>query len=328
MREAAVLLVVVIAGCGGRSTSDGAAGAAGRPSCRAVAAGADKYCGAASDVDCCGWSQIPGGTFNRLNNPALPAAVSKFKLDLLEVTVGRFRAFVEAYPASRPKAGDGANPRIPDSGWKSDWDNELPETKAALIAQLRTDESGAACVGWTDDPGPTEKVPMGCLTWYEAFAFCAWDDGRLPTLAEWNFAAAGGNEQRMNPWGNEPYDPSRAVYSDGGMAGDPLAVAGSKAAGAARWGQLDMGGTRFEWGLDTTRVDIKKPSDNDVLPPSCVDCAESSHPEQRLILNLSWHQGPSNDTYPEPWSVVKHVFGAEPPGGWFAPTGVRCVYSR
>ena len=42
---------------------------------------------------------------------------------------------------------------------------------------------------------------MNCINSYEAVAFCIWDGGFLPTLSEWGYAAAGGNEQREYPWG-------------------------------------------------------------------------------------------------------------------------------
>src|SRR4051812_49712045 len=49
-----------------------------------------------NDESCCTASNIPGGTFNRLNDTKLPATVSDFRLDVYEVTVGRFRSFVNA----------------------------------------------------------------------------------------------------------------------------------------------------------------------------------------------------------------------------------------
>src|SRR5262245_17745957 len=57
-----------------------------QPNCNGLAA----KCAGES---CCAASNVPGGTFNRLNNSAFPATVSAFRLDTYEVVVGRFRAF-------------------------------------------------------------------------------------------------------------------------------------------------------------------------------------------------------------------------------------------
>ena len=50
--------------------------------------------------------------------------------------------------------------------------------------------------------GPHETLPINCIDWYEAYAFCIWDGGFLPSEAEWEYAAAGGDEQREYPWGS------------------------------------------------------------------------------------------------------------------------------
>jgi formylglycine-generating enzyme required for sulfatase activity len=58
-----------------------------------------------------------------------------------------------------------------------------------------------------------DQYPMNCVNWYEAFAFCIWDGGRLPTEAEWEYAAAGGDENRIYPWGNDVAEPLPASYA-------------------------------------------------------------------------------------------------------------------
>ncbi len=69
--------------------------------------------------------------------------------------------------------------------------------------------------------GATKTKPINCLDWYTAFAFCAWDGGRLATEAEWNYAASGGSEHRYYPWSkpatSTAIDDSYAVYCGGNL---------------------------------------------------------------------------------------------------------------
>jgi formylglycine-generating enzyme required for sulfatase activity len=203
---------------------------------------------------------VPGGTFNRSNDSAFPATVSSVRVDKYETTVGRFRRFVEAYPGSMPAPGSGKNPNNPsDPGFT--YNALLPADAAALTEDL-------ACGGetWTDMVLEEESMPINCVNWYEAYAFCIWDGGRLPTEAEWNYVAAGGNEQRPYPWSTSPTDeaisPSNAVYN-------PYEVAevGSRSpAGDGRWGHTDLAGNLEEWVQDV---------EDDYIVP-CNDCANLS----------------------------------------------------
>lgn len=248
------------------------------PSCD----GAQRDCGPDRNANCCDASAIPcgtvvrdfdGGDFN--DDDGRMATVSDFRLDTYEVTVGRFRAFVEdgqgTQAAQNPLRGSGGHPRYLNSGWDPDtFFSELEVDEAALRLALQC--SDPLRHTWTDDPDFNENKPINCVSWYEALLFCAWDGGRLPSEVEWYFAAAGGEEQRAYPWA----EPASVVDADLAVFGCPdamvacetgtsIAPVGSKRNGVGRWGHYDLSGNVAEWVLDTV-IDA-----TDYVSP-CDDC--------------------------------------------------------
>ena len=55
---------------------------------------------------------------------------------------------------------------------------------------------------WTNTASTQENLPINCVNWWESYAFCIWDGGFLPSESEWEYAAAGGSQQREYPWGS------------------------------------------------------------------------------------------------------------------------------
>jgi formylglycine-generating enzyme required for sulfatase activity len=220
---------------------------------------------------------VLGGVFNRSfdfandpnsGNTSFPATISDFRLDKYEVTVGRFRAFVNAglgVQDNPPLTRAGAHANILASGWDSSWNMSLPMHRADLLDAL----NALKCNGstWTDQPGSNENRPINCLTWFEAMAFCAWDGGYLPTEAEWNYAATGGGQQRAYPWSvpaaQLTVDLQHASYNVDGIVDGPVLVVGSLPLGDGRWGQSDLAGNVAEWTLDY----------NAAYQSTCTDCA-------------------------------------------------------
>ncbi|MEJ7728696.1 MAG: SUMF1/EgtB/PvdO family nonheme iron enzyme [Polyangiaceae bacterium] len=266
-----------------------------------------------SNESCCASYLVPGGTFARsydaagYDNDSFHATVSSFLLDRYEVTVGRFRNWVAAYDQSgaKPQPGSGANPANPaDMGWDSQWDAALPSNKAALLGSLAC---GAA--SWTTSPGSNEDKPINCIDWYIAGAFCIWDGGRLPTEAEWNYAAAGGDEQRAYPWSTPPQfkqiGPRYAVYSTTALA--PVgSIVGS---GDGKWGQRDLGGNVWEWVQDY----FVDPYASTV----CIDCAMLSPTERRTYRGGGYSSSAA--------SVRVAYRESADPDGEAQSLGVRCA---
>ncbi|MDC0680265.1 formylglycine-generating enzyme family protein [Sorangium atrum] len=237
-------------GSGGSDGSGGSGGGVTAPSCATSSPETGPLCGPPPGISCCDSREVPGGTFNRNNNPAFAASVSSFHLDTFEITVGRFRAFMESghgVRTSPPAAAAGEHPKIPGSGWQSAWNEALRPDVTSLSAALSCTSSTAT---WTPAAGRNEALPINCITWYEAFAFCVWDRGRLPTDAEWNYAAVGGNMQRKFPWGDMITHDHASYACAAPCALSSLLEVGSLPLGRGRWGQFDLSGNVSEWALD------------------------------------------------------------------------------
>jgi len=244
-----------------------------------------------SQESCCTSLEVPCGAYYRTytndgsgaTGEANPAAISGFRLDKYLVTVGRFRQFLTAWNGGSgytPLAGSGKHTHLNggnglansgtqgsyETGWLASYNSNVVPTNQNLIT------CNAQYTTWTVAPGSQETFPMNCVNWYEAYAFCIWDGGFLPSEAEFEYASAGGNQQREYPWGSKSPGTANqyAIYgcNYGSDAGNctgvtNIAPVGTAALGAGLWGQLDLVGNLFEWNLDVS-VPYVDP---------CTDCA-------------------------------------------------------
>jgi sulfatase modifying factor 1 len=304
---------------GGDASATSDAGTAAPPSCAPGGPGLDN-CGAGHE-SCCTSLLVPGGSYERTYSSADggaasdagpsgtdPATVSDFRLDKYDVTVGRFRRFVQFVTAADggvgagPSAGAGKHVHLagglgltdvgPDAGagHEKGWDPSDDVNVAPTEANL------TSCVGgstWTAAAGSQETLPINCVSWAEAYAFCIWDGGFLPSEAEWEYAAAGGDRQLPYPWGAT--DPGKmnqyAIYDCNYPEGAQectgvadIAPVGTATAGAARWGQLDLAGNQSQWLLDWYAPYVSP----------CDDCANASKGGSRVLRGGGYLNAASN----------------------------------
>ncbi len=274
-------------------------------------------CGAASE-SCCTSLAVTGGTYDRTydsvglaadggstvtlaadggpTGEADPATVSSFRLDKYDVTVGRFRQFVAAWNAGwTPTPAAGKHTHLngglglansgggggTEPGWVAADDSNIDPTDANLACS-------STFATWTSAAGSQENLPIDCVNWYEAYAFCIWDGGFLPSEAEWEYAAAGGIQQREYPWGTADPGSSNqyAIYGDaegncywptGTLAPctgvTNVAPVGTATLGAGLWGQLDLAGNIWQWNVDWYAS----------YTDPCVDCADVTAATGRVV---------------------------------------------
>jgi formylglycine-generating enzyme required for sulfatase activity len=174
-------------------------------------------------------------------------SLRSYCLDVTEVTVGSYRACVEA--------GDCA-----------------PAGESVVVGDLSPQEKALFSRACTWNRPERQSHPINCVTRAEATGYCAVTGRRLPTDSEWSWAALGGDERRRYPWGGLP--PSSTLLNVCGVEcssrfaeaghrwpamhfGDDgwteTAPVGSFAAGSARWGIQDLAGNVWELVSDRPR---------------------------------------------------------------------------
>lgn len=158
-----------------------------------------------------------------------------------------------------------------------------------------TNKQYKACVdaGACTPPGPAceiyssaEDQPVVCVTWMQAAAFSKWAGGRLPSEAEWEYAARSAGKARKYPWGDEDATCERAVVADGGYgcgreAAWPVC---SKPKGNTDQGLCDMAWNVWEWVQDWYHLSYKgAPADGAAW--------ETPRGSSRVFRGGSWYQG-------------------------------------
>ena len=179
--------------------------------------------------------------------PVHQVTISTFYLDKFETTNALYKRFLEDIAESGDLSMD-----HPDQPSNQDHSQRYSDEKLLDDAQ-----------------------PAVGLNWFDAYAYCQWAGKRLPTEAEWEYAARGaGDVYRKYPWGNEEPDaegiwranfrPLQGWDLDGYRHTSPV---GSHPDGVSPFGVMDMAGNAEEWVQDWLDWGYYKSSEGAIDPP-------------------------------------------------------------
>lgn len=235
---------------------------------------------------------IPGGDFlmgsdHRLarfdERPAHPVRVKGFWMDVAHVTNDQFAAFVQqagyVTTAERKPDWDSIRVQLPP-GTPQPPDEVLVAGAMVFVgteAPVRLDDPGrwwrfVPGADWRQPQGPGSTIagkgdhPVVQVSYEDAQAYARWSGKRLPTEAEWEFAARGGLEQATYAWGDAMAPDGQALANFWDTRAQPFPVVSPRAGGAvgtlpARsfpangYGLHDMTGNAWQWAADWYRAD-------------------------------------------------------------------------
>lgn len=282
--------------------------------------------------------------------PKHKVAVNGFWIDVTEVTNAQFSKFVNAthYITTAEK--------------KPDW-NELkkqlplgtakPDESLLVAASLVFDAPKHAVdlndysqwwawkkgADWKHPHGPGSNIkgkdnyPVVHISWLDAVAYSKWAGKRLPTEAEWEWAARGGLQNDIYPWGNEPIDqgkikantwqgsfPEKNTLRDKFYGLAPVATFAANG-----YGLYDMAGNVWEWCADYynngyyTTVNKPEGVKNPTGPTKSFD-PDEPFAKKRVIRGGSFL---CNDSYCSGYRVARRMKSTEDSG--MEHLGFRCV---
>lgn len=305
---------------------------------------------------------VPGGEFSMGStdplarpdeSPVHRVRVDGFWMDTTEVTNAMFAAFVAATGyitvAERPIDWDELKKQLPAGTPKPDASMLQPGSLVFTppdhpvdLARFDLWWSWTPGANWKHPSGPRSDLtgkdayPVIHVAYEDAVAYATWAGKRLPTEAEWEFAARGGLDGARNGWGNEPVDPSRCNTWQGHFPDHNTAEDGFAGTAPVRsfppngFGLYDMAGNVWEWCSDLYRPDAYARQmlaagtggviDNPAGPTASLDPRNPYAPESRV------HRGGSflcNDSYCASYRPSARM--AAPPDTGMQHLGFRCV---
>jgi formylglycine-generating enzyme required for sulfatase activity len=155
-----------------------------------------------------------------------------FYMDQYEITVAQYATFLNRLGTYRQACDE--------------FDCVLPRDRTGIISLLLEEDLGDGKLQYMPLTG-FSAYPINHVSWYGAKAYCEAVGARLPTEAEWEYAARG-DDGRLYPWGNEAPNQNRAVFNSDNF--DNLKPVDALPNGQSAFNIFGMAGSVWEWTAD------------------------------------------------------------------------------